>query len=411
MQRSADATKQRNDMAKTYRRIHASSHPRSPGLLTEGCCRMAIYNEDHTDPVAVVPDTVGMLEKQWSLSDPYPAVNNQPEQSRHTMSVAAILEEAQITTDLAAIESLLWERMQSRSDLLTAAGVHTVLAGGKRLRAALTVLAARSCRYNQHYPHHEVMHAAAAVELIHAASLVHDDLVDRAAYRRGRVTVHVRWDDEVALMLGDYLFALGAAEMSRLSDRRIIAFYAEAVQTIVAGELSPVTCVAPFAVARQQYLYKTRCKTAALFAAACKAGMAAGGGRDADIEAAGGYGQAVGMAFQIADDVLDFVGTEAVLGKPAGNDLRQGTITLPLIYAVANGGSAALTTIVKDPAPSDTALNAAVAEVIDRGGVERARADAQQYIWQAVAHLSHFPASRARQALIDLAAFVVERQQ
>lgn len=100
-----------------------------------------------------------------------------------------------------------------------------------------------------------------------------------------------------------------------------------------------------------------------------------------------------------------------MLGKPAGNDLRQGTITLPLIYAVANGGSPALTTIVQDPAPTDTALHAAVAEVIDRGGVERACADAQQYTRQAVEHLNRFPASRARQALIDLAAFVVERQQ
>lgn len=368
---------------------------------------MAKYNEDHTDPVAVLPDMVCMIEKQWSLSVPYPAVNNQPAQSQRTTSAAAILEEAQITTDLASIERLLWERMQSRSDLLTAAGVHTILAGGKRLRAALTVLVARLGRYNQH----EVAHAAAAVEFIHTASLVHDDLVDRAAYRRGRVTVHVRWDDELALMLGDYLFALGTAEMSRLSDQRIIAFYAEAVQAIVAGELNPVICVAPFAVSRQQYLYKIRCKTAELFAAACKAGMAAGGGSDADIEAAGGYGQALGMAFQIVDDVLDFVGTEAVLGKPSGNDLRQGTITLPLIYAVANGGSTALATIVNDPAPTDAALNAAVAEVIDRGGVERACADAQQYTRQAIAHLNRFPASRARQALIDLAAFVVERQQ
>ncbi len=368
---------------------------------------MAKYNEDHTDPIAVLPDRVCMIEQQWSLSAPYPSANNQSQQSRHATSVAAILEEAQITTDLASIERLMLERMPSRSDLLTDAGVHTILAGGKRLRAALTVLTARLGRYN----HHEVTHAAAAVEFIHAASLVHDDLVDRAAYRRGCITVHVRWDDEVALMLGDYVFALGAAEMSRLSDRRIIAFYAEAVQAIVAGELNPVTCVTPFAVARQQYLYKTRCKTAELFAAACKAGMAAGGGSDADIEAAGCYGQALGMAFQIVDDVLDFVGTEAVLGKPAGNDLRQGTITLPLIYAVANGGSSALTTIVQDPAPTDTALHAAVAEVIDRGGVERACDDAQEYTRQAMDHLNRFPASRARQALIDLAAFVVERQQ
>lgn len=368
---------------------------------------MAEYNIDRADRVGTVSDTVCTIEKQWPHSAPDPAINNQHGRSQQAKSIAALLEEAQITTDLASIERLLLERLASRSDLLTAAGVHTILAGGKRLRAALTVLAARLGRYNRH----DVTHAAAAVEFIHAASLVHDDLVDRAAYRRGRVTVHVRWDDEVALMLGDYLFALGAAELSRLSDRRIIAFYAEAVQAIVAGELNPVTCVAPLDVARQQYLYKTRCKTAELFAAACKAGVAAGGGSDADIEAAGCYGLAVGMAFQIVDDVLDFVGTEAMLGKPVGNDLRQGTITLPLIYAVANSGRMALASIVNDPAPTDMTLHAAVAEVINCGGVAQAYADAQQYTRQAIAYLNRFPASPARQALIDLAAFVVERQQ
>lgn len=321
-------------------------------------------------------------------------------------SVQEIFEKAEMSADLAAVEALLLERTRSRSALIAAAGAYTVRAGGKRLRAALALLAARLGSYDLS----AVIHPAASAELIHAASLVHDDLVDQAARRRGRTTVHARWDDDVALMVGDYFFALAAGEMARSPDRRIIAFYAEAVQTIVEGELSPVTAVTPFDEALRQYLYKTGCKTAALFEAACKAGMVAGQGDDAEIAALGRFGYDLGMAFQIMDDVLDFVGDERVLGKPAGNDLRQGTITLPLIYAVANGSSPLLTAIVNHPLPTDAEVAEAVAAVIAAGGVEQAIADARRYAERAVAHLERFPLSLAHDVLRDLATFVVERQ-
>lgn len=317
-----------------------------------------------------------------------------------------LFERAQLTADLQAVEQLLLERSASRSELIAAASAHTVRSGGKRLRAALALLAARLGSYQ--LP--RVIHAAAAVELIQAASLVHDDLVDQAARRRGRVTVHARWDNDVALMVGDYFFALAAAEMARSPDRRIITYYAHAVQTIVEGELSPVTACEPVETALGQYYYKTGAKTASLFEAAAKAGMAAGGGSEAQIAALGRYGLDLGMAFQIVDDVLDFTGDEQTLGKPAGNDLRQGTITLPLIYAVARTGSPRLRALCEQEAPSEAQVRAAIAEVTAAGGVDAALHEARRFVDQAVAALAELPPSPAHTALVELAHFVVERE-
>ncbi|PDW02052.1 polyprenyl synthetase family protein [Candidatus Viridilinea mediisalina] len=319
--------------------------------------------------------------------------------------VAALFEQANLTQDLEAVERLLLERTRSRAEVIRAASSHTIRSGGKRLRAALALLAARL----GHYRLERVIHAAAAVELIQAASLVHDDLVDQAVRRRGRVTVHARWDNDVALMVGDYFFALAADEMARSPDPRIITFYAQAVRTVVEGELSPVTMLEPTKQALEQYYYKTGAKTAALFEAACKAGMAAGGGNDAQIAALGRYGFDLGMAFQIIDDMLDFTGDEATLGKPAGNDLRQGTITLPLILAMERAPSAPLRAIIEHGTPNDSQVQAVIQEVIAAGGVLAASAEAQRFIGEAIGHLKPFPPSPALSALVRLANFVVER--
>jgi heptaprenyl diphosphate synthase/octaprenyl-diphosphate synthase len=289
---------------------------------------------------------------------------------------------------------------------LTNAGAYNIRAGGKRLRAAQVLLASHLGTYD----FSQARHAAVAVELIHNASLVHDDLVDRTEQRRSHQTIHTRWDNDVALMLGDYFFALSAAEMARCHDRRIIRFIAQAVQTVVMGELHPVLDVQPFDTAMGQYLYKTSAKTAALFEAACKSGMVTGGGNSDDIAALERYGHDMGMAFQIVDDILDFVGNEQTLGKPAGNDLRQGTITLPLIYAANTNGGEFLSEIAGASDLSDTQVTRAIRDVVRLGGISKARADAEIYAWKAIAHLERFAPSPARQALNDLARFVIERQ-
>jgi heptaprenyl diphosphate synthase/octaprenyl-diphosphate synthase len=260
------------------------------------------------------------------------------------------------------------------------------------------------------YDAEKARHTAATVELIHTASLVHDDLVDGTPHRRGRITVHSGWDNDVALMLGDYLFALAAAEMALCGDPRIVACYAQAVQTVVTGELHPVTDVTPLHQAISQYFFKTGAKTAALFEAACKAGMLAGGGSDEEVIAMGRYGYELGLAFQIVDDILDFTGSVQTLGKPAGNDVRQGTITLPLIYAFASSKSPTLRAVVDAAELSDAQVYHIIEEVQIHGGNDKAKADANTAIQRAIAHLETFPSTPTRQALTALARYVGERQ-
>lgn len=308
--------------------------------------------------------------------------------------------------DLAAVDALVLERVRSRSALIAAASSHILTSGGKRVRAALTLL---SCALGTYRLDH-VIHAATAVEMIHAASLVHDDLVDDAERRRGKTTVHTRWDNGVALMVGDYLFALAAVEMSLAPDPRIIAFYSQAVMRICEGELSPVMLVAPLDAALDQYRYKTGAKTGALFEAGCKAGMAAGGGSSEQIARIGAFGYNLGIAFQIVDDILDYVSDEATLGKPAGGDLRQGTITLPLIYAAATPGGENLAALADVEQLSELQIAEVLATVQRLGGIEQARAEAERYSQLALEALEPFAPGTARSALDAMARFAVGRQ-
>jgi heptaprenyl diphosphate synthase/octaprenyl-diphosphate synthase len=321
--------------------------------------------------------------------------------------LSEILGRAGMYDDMAAIETLLVERTASRSPLIAAAGAHIFAAGGKRLRAALVLLAAQLGVY----AFARAAHPAVAVELLHAASLVHDDLVDHALQRRGRVTVHARWDNDVALMLGDYFFGLAANELAHEPDPRIIQFYTGAAQTMVEGELNPVVQLVPTDVARAQYFRKIGAKTAALFAAACKAGIAVAGGNDEQTDAVGRFGYELGLAFQIVDDVLDYTGDELILGKPAGNDLREGTLTLPLIYAVERSRDPLLAAVAREPRVEAAQVPQVVAAVIAAGGAARALDEARELLLRASGHLAIFPPSTARRALDEIAQFIVERER
>ena len=179
--------------------------------------------------------------------------------------------------------------------------------------------------------------------------------------------------------------------------------------TICEGELSPVMDVAPLEQAFEQYIYKIGCKTAALFEAACKAGMVCGGGAQEQIDAVARFGYELGLAFQIVDDVLDYTADEATLGKPAGNDLREGTITLPLIYAVAAGADRELVELLDARQPDEQRIAWALGEV-RRLGAARALADARRYAESALGHLDMFPDSPAKHAFGEIARFVVARE-
>lgn len=308
--------------------------------------------------------------------------------------------------ELRQVDRAILDKFESRSALLNLASRYLMQAGGKRVRAAMALLAARLLRE----PDRErALNVATAIEMVHAASLVHDDLIDDAEVRRGRPTVHSKWGGNVALMVGDYLFALASGQIAETADPRIIRSFARAVQRICEAELAPVTTVVPLRTALDQYYAKIGGKTAALFECAAEGGMIVGGGNEQQIAALRQYGYEVGLAFQIVDDVLDFTGDERVLGKPAGHDLGEGTITLPVIYAVDMGADAVVRQAAEAISPSPELVAAAVAEVRRVCATKRAHTEAEALARSAIERLAIFPDSPAKDGLIELAEFIVRR--
>lgn len=308
----------------------------------------------------------------------------------------------ELLEDLQRVEEVVQARVAAQSAVAAIVGQRMLPPGGTRLRAALTLLAAQLGTYRLD----DTLHAAAAVELIQIASLLHNDLVDEARRRRGIVPEAQGWQHSAALMVGDYFFALSAGEMALAPDSRVIGYFAHAVMTICEGGLAPVMQTQPLETALEQYYYKIGCKTAALFAAACKAGMAIGGGSDAEIERLGSFGYDLGLAWQVVDDLLDFGGDAASQERPPGSSLRQGVITLPLIYAVDAGGGAELAAAVD--AQDAAQVDQAIATVARLGGA-RTRDAVQRLAARALERLTRLPASPARQTLEDIAHFVTRR--
>lgn len=303
-----------------------------------------------------------------------------------------------LRVDLAQVENVVVARMQERPVVIQAARSVMEPNDLPPARAMLTLLAARLGRYD----FQRVLHAAVAAELIHAATVVHDGLVDEAMRRRAQPASSQRWSGDVALMVGDLLLALAAAEMALAPDARIIGLYSRAVMAFCEGKLAPVSHVTPFAQALAEYEYAAECRTAALFSAAARVGAICGGGDDALGDRMARFGMELGMALHIAADIRDFT---AVDGS-AGRGLRAGRITLPLIYAVEAGGGAELAALV-DQQPFDARRSAAALDQIVLLGVPPARAAAQERAQRAMDLLTALPAQATRDALIALTGWAI----
>ncbi|HEX6547662.1 MAG TPA: polyprenyl synthetase family protein [Candidatus Dormibacteraeota bacterium] len=306
-----------------------------------------------------------------------------------------------VTADLAELEERLRRSFADDPDSAAGPMADLFAAGGKRLRPALLLLAANLGRYD--FEH--LAPAAMAVELVHAATLVHDDVIDRAATRRGRPTVAASAGAEAAIVIGDHYFAKAYREASRTGDAAVVEELAHAVMLICAGELEQQAERWSWRVDHQRYLRRIEGKTAVLLAAACRVGGRLGGlDRDGQ-QALGRYGTALGLAFQIADDVLDYTGTEAELGKPVGQDLREGMATLPLLLSPGAADH------LIDGSPPDPATATEVIAAVRAGpGPERALAEARRHAAEAEAALERFGQSEAAAALRALAAYVVARR-
>ncbi|MBI3522406.1 MAG: polyprenyl synthetase family protein [Chloroflexi bacterium] len=281
---------------------------------------------------------------------------------------------------------------------------HLFGSSGKLLRPTLVFL---SARFGPTDDRETVINLAQSLELVHTASLVHDDIVDRAELRRNVPTVNATWNDDVALIVGDYLFAKAYALAAVLPKPEVIAMVAQTVFALCDGELGEVTA-APQLPSEAAYFERIELKTASLYAACCQGSALLADAEPEHVAALGAYGTNLGLAFQITDDVLDLVGDETEFGKAVGQDLAEGMATLPMIYAASNGDRDLAARIVA-PGKSDDEVRELLRTIRASGGVERARAKALELHDAATRALTGLPARPERDALRDLADFVVSR--
>lgn len=324
-------------------------------------------------------------------------------------SLTEILASLDLQTDLAKVDAFMQGLVTSPVLHISQPARHVIAAGGKRLRAALVLLAARINAYDAG----RAVAVASAVELIHAASLVHDDLIDQSPRRRGLETVHSKWFRDAALVGGDYLFALAAEAIARSGDLRVLECLGRASVKICEGEISLVHDVMPFQDASRAYYAKIAGKTAVLFEEGLKAAGVVSRATDLQVDALGRYGHALGMVFQITDDILDYVGDPQVLGKPVGGDLMRRQITLPLIYAANDGMPDQMRrTIARiDDGATPDDIQELLVWVQASAAIQQARDAAGRLCEQACQALTDLPSSDTRTALEAIVWSVLDREK
>ena len=316
-----------------------------------------------------------------------------------------------IADDLSAVEAKLTEHTASEYTFVDMAVQHVVEGGGKRLRPILVVLSAKVCGYEGSDAHT----LAAVVELIHVASLVHDDVLDEAAIRRGRETLQTKWGNKVAVLVGDYLHARVLSMLvSRRSDDPAMAILADTTQAMCEGEVIHAYKSGDFDISEAEYLKIISFKTGKLIAASCTLGAYLGNPSEAQqINALTTYGQQIGTAFQIVDDLLDFTEDPDKLGKDAFGDLREGKLTFPIIYArsVCDDNEKHKLEKVLHPDTDRAEAITFVKSLFQRYRVEEhCLKVAQDYADRAKAALATSPETPARIALEQLADYVVSRE-
>ncbi|WP_367615806.1 polyprenyl synthetase family protein [Plastoroseomonas hellenica] len=315
---------------------------------------------------------------------------------------------ALVDADIAACNRLIVERMQSPVALIPQLAAHIVAAGGKRLRPLLTLAAARLCG------HEGTRHIrlAACVEFIHTATLLHDDVVDESALRRGQASANALFGNKPSVLVGDFLFARAFQLMVEDGSLDVLAILSAASATIAEGEVLQLVIQNDTASTEAQYLEVIEGKTAALFAAATEVGGVVADRPAAERAALRAYGRALGIAFQLIDDALDYSAEQAKLGKTVGDDFREGKITLPVLLAFARGTEeerAFWHRTIEQREQTDADLERATALMRDRGALADTVRRAEDYGAEARSALGLFPDSLARQAMIGIIDFCIAR--
>jgi heptaprenyl diphosphate synthase len=309
--------------------------------------------------------------------------------------------------DLQQIEAKLEESVQTNHPELHDSATHLLKAGGKRMRPVFVLLSGHLGTYDAD----RLRQVAVALELIHMATLVHDDVIDDADLRRGKRTVKAEWDNRVAMYTGDYIFARALEGITRIEDPEVQQILSRAIMRMCQGEITQIQDLYNARQSLRRYLHRIKRKTALLMAISCQLGALVSGAVPEMVRRLYAYGYYVGMAFQLTDDVLDITGDEQVLGKPAGSDLRQGNVTLPVIYAISHASPSNREKILThlETEGKEGSVEEILSIVRESGGVEYAMELSKRYLQKAVLSLEFLPSSHASESLRLIAEFIVRR--
>jgi len=313
-----------------------------------------------------------------------------------------------VAADMHGVNAVILDRMQSKVALIPELAGHLIAGGGKRMRPMLTL----ACANLLGYPgtrHHRL---AAAVEFIHTATLLHDDVVDGSGMRRGKRTANLIWGNPASVLVGDFLFSRAFELMVEDGSLKVLRILSHASAVIAEGEVEQLTSQRQIETDEEQYLTIISAKTAALFAAACRvAPVVAEADEDSELSLEA-YGKYLGIAFQLTDDVIDYASDAATMGKGVGDDFRDGKMTLPVILSYARGGEADRAfwrSAIAGDRISGEDLNQAISLLRSTDALSDTAERARQYARRAIDALAKFPASKAKSALVEAAEFAVAR--
>ncbi len=314
-----------------------------------------------------------------------------------------------VSEDLTAVNALIMKHMQSNVVLIPQLAGHLIAAGGKRLRPLLTLASSRLCGYNgdRHFG------LAACIEFIHTATLLHDDVVDESNLRRGRDTANAIFGNKPSVLVGDFLFSRAFQLMSRDSSLEVIRILSDASAIIAEGEVQQLMTSNDLETDRDAYLEVISGKTAILFAASCRLGAVVADRPKEQEQALENYGQYLGIAFQLVDDILDYSAKQAALGKTVGDDFREGKMTLPIILAYERADEEEKVfwaRVIEKLEQTDDDLDIALALLKKHNALEDSMATAREYVQKAISALDIFPESTEKSALIGAVEFSVERE-
>ena len=313
-----------------------------------------------------------------------------------------------VATDMHAVNAVILDRMQSKVALIPELAGHLIAGGGKRMRPMLTLASAALLDYPG-TRHHKL---AAAVEFIHTATLLHDDVVDLSEMRRGKHTANIIWGNPASVLVGDFLFSRAFELMVEDGSLKVLKILSNASAVIAEGEVDQLTAQRQIETSEEHYLHIIGAKTAALFAAACRiAPVVAEAGEEAE-DALESYGRNLGIAFQLVDDAIDYSSDEATMGKGRGDDFRDGKMTLPVILAHARGSAADRAfwrAAMQGERTADDDLAEATLLIRSTGALADTMERARHYGRRAIDALAPFPAGRARTAMTQAVEFAVAR--